>query len=59
MTGRADWTDEDWNALFHERAGIIEFDGGLPRARAEAIARGEVKRMRREAEAESETTKAA
>lgn len=44
------WTDEDWRAVFDERAGILEFDGQLPRATAEAIARGEVARMRREAE---------
>ena len=27
---------EDWQVFFDERAGIIEFDGGLPRAEAEA-----------------------
>jgi hypothetical protein len=30
--------DEDWRALFDERAGIAEFDGGLPREQAEARA---------------------
>jgi hypothetical protein len=29
---------EDWQVFFDERAGIIEFDGGLPRAEAEAQA---------------------
>jgi hypothetical protein len=32
------WSAEDWQVFFDERAGIIEFDGGLPRARAEAQA---------------------
>ena len=29
---------EDWDAFFHERAGIREFDGGLRRTDAEAFA---------------------
>jgi hypothetical protein len=29
---------EDWQVIFEERAGIIEFGGGLPRAEAEAKA---------------------
>ena len=32
------WSAEDWRAFFDERAGIAEFDGGLPRAAAEALA---------------------
>jgi hypothetical protein len=32
------WSAEDWQVSFDERAGIIEFDGGLPRAEAEARA---------------------
>jgi hypothetical protein len=32
------WSGEDWLALFDERAAIAEFDGGLPRASAEARA---------------------
>jgi hypothetical protein len=32
------WSAEDWQVFFEERAGIIEFDGGLPRAEAEAQA---------------------
>lgn len=34
----ADWSPEDWQAFFDERAGIAEHDGGLPRADAEAQA---------------------
>lgn len=34
----AEWSVEDWQAYFDERAGIAEFDGGLPRAEAEARA---------------------
>jgi hypothetical protein len=36
--GRDGWSGEDWLAFFDERAGIAEFDGGLPRAEAEAQA---------------------
>jgi hypothetical protein len=32
------WSGEDWRAFFDERAGIAEFDGGLPREQAEARA---------------------
>ena len=32
------WSPEDWRVLFDERAAILEFDGGLPRAEAEARA---------------------
>jgi hypothetical protein len=32
------WSAEDWQVFFDERAAIIEFDGGLPRAEAEAQA---------------------
>ncbi len=32
------WSAEDWQAFFDERAGILEFDGGLPRPSAEAQA---------------------
>ena len=35
---RDGWSVEDWQAYFDERAGIFEFDGGLPRAEAEARA---------------------
>ena len=36
--GRDNWSDMDWLAFFDERAGIAEFDGGLPRSSAEARA---------------------
>jgi hypothetical protein len=36
--GRDGWSAEDWQGYFDERAGIAEFDGGLPRAAAEASA---------------------
>ena len=32
------WSAEDWQVFFDERAGILEFDGGLPRPEAEARA---------------------
>ena len=32
------WSAEDWQAYFDERAGIAEFDGGLSREDAEALA---------------------
>lgn len=32
------WSAEDWQAFFDERAGIAEFDGGVPCAEAEARA---------------------
>jgi hypothetical protein len=37
-TDRDGWTAEDWQVFFDERAGIAEFDGGLPRPEAEARA---------------------
>ena len=36
--GRGGWAPDDWQAFFDERAGIAEFDGGLPRPEAEARA---------------------
>jgi len=35
---RHEWSTADWQAHFDERAGIIEFDGDLPRPEAEARA---------------------
>ena len=35
---RDGWTAEDWRVFFDERAGIAEFDGGLPRVAAEVQA---------------------
>ena len=37
-TGNYGWSGEEWRALFDERAGITEFDGGLPRQEAECRA---------------------
>ena len=36
--GHDGWSGEDWRTFFDERAGIAEFDGGLPREQAEARA---------------------
>lgn len=36
--GRDGWSAEDWLSYFDERAGVAEFDGGLPRPQAEARA---------------------
>jgi hypothetical protein len=46
LRGLALWDEDDWNALYDERAGIMEFDGGLSRAEAEARAREEVDQLR-------------
>jgi hypothetical protein len=37
-SAKEEWTAEDWQAFFDERAGIAEFDGELPRRQAEAQA---------------------
>ena len=39
----------DWRVWFEERAAIIEYDGGLPRERAEAEALVETVRLMRDA----------
>ena len=36
--GADDWPPEEWQALYDERAGIGEFDGGLSRDDAEHLA---------------------
>ena len=36
------WIDEDWQAAYDERAGILEFMEGLPRAEAERLAKEQV-----------------
>ena len=36
--GNVYWTAEDWRTFFDERAAIVEFDGGLSRAQANAHA---------------------
>ena len=38
LPGGDGWSGEDWLAFFDERAGIAEFDGGLPRDVAESRA---------------------
>jgi hypothetical protein len=35
---KSNWTAADWEAFFHERAGIAEHNGGLGRPEAEALA---------------------
>jgi len=37
-SGNHHWSASDWQAYFDERAGIAEFDGGLTRQEAEAVA---------------------
>jgi hypothetical protein len=37
-----DWSEEDWQAAFDERAGILDFDEGLPRTVAEKLASEQV-----------------
>jgi hypothetical protein len=37
-SGDDEWSAEDWQAFFDERAGIAEHDGGLSRSEAEALA---------------------
>jgi hypothetical protein len=41
---------EEWRLVWEERAAIMEHDGGLSRAEAEARALGEVQEMRRRRE---------
>jgi hypothetical protein len=36
------WDENDWRAAFDERAGILEFDAGLPRVEAERMALQEI-----------------
>ena len=36
--GTSNYTNEDWQALYDERAGIVEYDGGLSRDEAEVRA---------------------
>ena len=46
LRGLACWGEEDWTAFHDERAGIMEFDGGLARAEAETQARDETDQLR-------------
>lgn len=45
-----DWPQE-WIALWHERAGIMEFEAGMTRAKAEKEAENDIRRL-----AETRTT---
>jgi hypothetical protein len=39
---RVEDLDPDWRIAWEERAAILEYDGGLPRERAEALALTEI-----------------
>jgi hypothetical protein len=45
---RVEDLDADWRVWFEERAAIMEYDGGLSRERAEAMALAETIRLMRE-----------
>lgn len=40
------WDEEDWQAAFDERAAILEYDAGMTRGAAEAMARSEIDAQR-------------
>ena len=40
-------TEEDLKYWYEERAAILHFDGGLPKEKAEALAKAEVDSIRR------------
>ena len=40
-------TEEDLKYWYEERAGIMHFDGGWPKEKAEALAKAEVETIRR------------
>ena len=40
-------TEEDLKYWYEERAAILQFDGGLPKEKAEALAKAEVDSIRR------------
>jgi hypothetical protein len=40
-------TEEDLKYWYEERAAIMHFDGGLPKEKAEALAKAEVETIRR------------
>jgi len=44
---QAGWSETDWQALFDERAAILEYDGGFSRSEAEQRATDEMTRIRR------------
>ena len=43
----AEWDEEDWQVAVDERAAILEFDQGLPRTEAEALAWGQIETERK------------
>jgi hypothetical protein len=43
---RSAWDHEDWQALYEERAGILEFDDSYSRAEAEQLAAAEISKLR-------------
>ncbi len=47
-------TREDLEYFYEERAAIMHFEGGLPKEKAEALARAEVETIRRALEEEKE-----
>lgn len=40
------WDEEDWQAAYDERAAILEYDEGLPRAEAERLAAEQIAQSR-------------
>ena len=47
-------TREDLEEFYEERSAILQFDGGWPKEKAEALARAEVETIRRALEEEKE-----
>ena len=41
------WDESDWHFAFEERAAILEYDEGLPRVQAEALAAEQIAAQRR------------
>jgi hypothetical protein len=41
------WDESDWRFAFEERAAILEYDEGLPRAEGEALAADQIAAQRR------------
>jgi hypothetical protein len=44
---RSGWDESDWQFAIEERAAILEYDEGLPRAEAEALAAEQIGAERR------------
>jgi hypothetical protein len=42
-----DWDESDWHFAFEERAAILEYDEGLPRAETEMLAAEQIGAKRR------------